>query len=51
MKKSTLLLGNLSSYRDYIDEKIVANYICRLSKKTKGEIINIGSGVPILVKI
>lgn len=50
-KKSTLLLGNLSSYRDYIDEKIVADYIFRLSKKkTKGEIINIGSGVPILVR-
>ena len=50
-KKSVLHLGDLSSYRDYIDVATVARYICRLTKiSLKGEVINIGSGFPILVR-
>lgn len=50
-KKTVLQLGNLSNYRDYIDEKLVAKYIVKLVKKSPdGEIINVGSGKPILVR-
>lgn len=50
-KKKILKLGNLSSYRDYIDINYAAKLIFTLSfKSPKGRIINLGTGRPTLVR-
>lgn len=49
-KNKTLHLGNLSSYRDYIDIKVVAKIVVKMINKKEGGVFNLGSGKPILVR-